>query len=378
MKKKVFQLQLLSLMSGVQKVGYDEIVTLGDKYSYTLGCSARGVLTDKLGMLDSKVVVETFPSLVREIHPIKDLLALIGLVYYFRKISFDVVHTHSSKTGFIGRLAAKLCGVPIVVHTVHGFAFPTAKGKIGYSVMYLIEWFAKFFTDTLIVLNEADYQAAVMQLGYSEKAVRIMPNGVDIDHIESGVSHSNRYLEYHILRDKRVVLMLGRLWPQKNPKLLVDAAITNLKHRTQEDLIFVFAGDGPLRSSLEAEVKRVELSEHFLFLGWVDNVLPLLGCADVFVLPSLWEGMPLAILEAFAARVPVVVSDIEAHKSFVSDKKTGFLFESDNVKSLVDVLEMVLNSSDMRQNVSSNAYEKVIKEYRLDRRCVELSEIYEG
>ena len=351
--KKVLHIQLLPLLSGVQRVSLNEIHELNrdhpNEFEFSLVCNSEGPLTDEL----KKEGVSYFilPDLKRNISPVSDLKALYKLYALMKKNKFDIVHTHSSKTGCLGRIAAKLAGVPKVLHTVHGFSFPAAQNKISKLVFYTMEWIAKFATDELIVLNKYDYEIAVNQLKFKEKIVNIIPNGVDV----------NKFSPSQAKSDSFKVIMVGRLWEQKNPKCLLLAA--KLLLDKYKNIKVDFIGDGELRESLESYIKSNNLSDNVNILGWSNNVEEMLPHYDLFVLPSLWEGLPLAILEAQACGLPTIVSDIPGNSDLVIDGVNGFLFEKNNDVELSEKIERTYLNSDLCLSLSNAARSHVCTNY---------------
>lgn len=348
-------------MTGVQRVSLNEIQKLKDQYEYSLLCSNEGPLTEQLTTIG--IEYSTIPTLVREISPINDLKALISLIRHIKEGKFDVVHTHSSKTGLLGRIAAKITGVKKIVHSVHGFAFPAAKSKIQYIVYFLMEYLAKYFTDHLIVLNKTDYHYAVSKLGYSKNKVSIIPNGVDIDYFEPSLK-DNKEITF---------LMVGRLWQQKDPLTLIKAAA---KLKFPQKIIIIIAGDGDLFDACSSYIKNNNLSKVVALHGWVSDVKGLLDKADVFILPSKWEGMPLAILEAMASGLPCIVTDIPGNNDLVVSGENGLLFPIGDYKLLSEHIDRLANDDILRAEMSEASRHFAVQRYSLDERNKKIIELY--
>jgi len=364
---KVLHVQLLPLLSGVQRVSLNEIIEVDKDYpmlcEFSLVCSSEGPLTAEMNK--NNVDVFTIPELKRAISPWNDIKALFKLYKLIKNSKFDVVHTHSSKTGLLGRIAAKLAGTPIVVHTVHGFSFPSAKNIISKLTFYLMEWFAKFFTSHLIVLNKTDFDISVDQLRYCKKKVHIIPNGVNITKFQPSEKKQDTFR----------VVMLGRLWEQKNPMCLVRAAALLVTKYPNIEIDFI--GDGELRNEIDCFLEDNSLMDNVKVLGWSDNVECLLGNYDLFVLPSLWEGMPLAILEAQACGLPTIVSDIPGNSDLVMDGLNGFLFEKNNHIALSNLIEKVYLDPVLCKKLSLYSREHVSDNYSCDIRNNKVINLYQ-
>lgn len=364
--KKIIHIQLKPILSGVQKVCLDEMRYLGKGYDQTLICTATGTLTELAKKEGVKIV--TIDSLVREISPGKDIKTIVKLVKIINEIKPDIIHTHSSKTGFLGRIAAKIAGVKKIVHTVHGFAFPSTKNRLLKFIYYAMEFIAALCTDEMIVMNEDDYLTALNKLPIKKNKIHLINNAVELLDVECPLTSQD------IIKNpqKFNIIMVGRLCEQKNPLLLIKAFSKLNDDRANLYII----GDGPQRFLLEEFIERNALSEKVFLLGWRDNVQKILPSFDLFVLPSLWEGMPLAIIEAMAAKLPVLCSDIPSNR-FLINRAAGELFESNNVEALRQKIENLLDNVELQVNYKERAYQAVLKDFDLRDRINKVVKIYE-
>ncbi|KOF33818.1 MULTISPECIES: glycosyltransferase family 4 protein [Vibrio] len=374
MKKiKIAHVQLLPLLTGVQNVTISELDRLSEKhYSKTIICQSAGELTLKASKLN--ISTKLIPDLVREISPVKDFRALISLYKFFKKEEFDIVHTHSSKTGLLGRLAARMAGVPLVIHTVHGFPFSSAKNKIIYMFYVFMEFLGGRLSHKVICLHEIDKKICINKLKLSENKLVVLPNGVNKNIFHPSDSSSLNLIrsELKLSKDKIIIGMIGRLWEQKNPKALVDAALSILSNRN--DVVFVLVGEGELRASLEA--MSDSHSDNIKFLGWRSDTADLLRSFDIFSLPSLWEGMPLAIIEAMATGLPCVVSNIPGNNHLIENGKNGFLFELTHSQDLVNSLLKLIDDEVLRKSMGNYSLELVNNFYDIDSRVNKINTLY--
>ena len=374
--KKIAHLQLLPLLSGVQRVCLDELQRLDPSlYDRYLICREPGLLTAEAERSGIKCLY--VPALQRSISLKNDMAAFIALFRLFRKYNFDIVHTHSSKTGVLGRIAAFISGTKLIVHTVHGFSFPAARSKFEYFIFFLMEKLGSLCGDRLICLHTSDRDIAVNKLGVSPDKIVILPNGIDLHkfHPSSLQEREEIRAELSIPAASIVVGMTGRLWPQKNPGLLLDSAI-RLLHKNA-DLVFVFIGDGELLAELKSKSEASGFSSRILFLGWRQDTDRLLHALDVFVLPSLWEGMPLAILEAQSSGLPCVVSDIQGNNSLVKHGTDGFLFSLSAPQSIDHFLSRLIAEPELRQQFGIASRAKVEANHDLSSRSDKIMRLYE-
>lgn len=361
-KLKVLHVQLLPLLSGVQRVSLDEIGQMNNDFEYSLVCATEGPLTTELNKMN--IPCFFIPRFCRQLSLSKDFLALFSLYKLIHAKKFDIVHTHSSKTGVLGRIAAKLGGVSKVIHTVHGYAFPAATSKKSYYVFFFMEWLAKFFTDKLIVLNEQDKKIAINKLGYASEKVHVIPNGVNIHKFTPCISSSGN--------ESLKVIMVGRLWPQKDPRTLLLAAKDLLESGV--DISISFVGDGELME----ELRTLTANHHdkIKFLGWQSNIAEILPQHDLFVLPSLWEGMPLAILEAMSCGLPCLVTNIPGNNDLVKDGYNGYLFEKGDSLALSNLIKAYCLNNDLLRQHSKNARKYVEENYTLKKRNDAVAKLY--
>lgn len=374
---KIIHVQLFPLMSGVQKVSLDELSQLDSNYyDRIVVCKCAGEFTDKLQSLGIRV--HFIPELERNISPWRDLLAFLALKKFFKAEKPDIVHTHSSKTGILGRFSARAAKVHFIVHTVHGFSFPGEPRKIIRNLFKLLEWIAGKFTDKLIVLNVDDEIIAVNSLAIPKENIALLPNGVDI----STYSPANcvrrlqlRNYIYNITNNEHIIIgMIGRLWHQKNPQCFVRAAIRVAKQRN--NVSFFLIGDGEFRFELENQITSSNFSNRIIIMGWRCDVPELLKGLDVMVLPSRWEGMPLAILEAMSTGVTVVASNIPGNRDLICDQNDGRLFTADDDLALAEVLIDLIDTPAKRSLFSTRSRNKVLSSYSLSNRMKKIIEIY--
>jgi glycosyltransferase involved in cell wall biosynthesis len=290
-------------------------------------------------------------SLVREISVTKDPVALYRLWRFLRRERPQVVHTHSSKAGIVGRLAARLAGVPVIVHTVHGWPFHEASSRPARTFYVLLERAMAPLTDALIVVAARDMEAGLAARVGRREQYRLVPNGIDLDPLLS------------IPREPSdngkppVVGSVMRLSEQKDPATLMEAAAHVLQRHPE--VRFVVAGDGPLRPALESLSERLGLGERFRFLGIQRDLRSVLGSFDIFAATSRWEGMPRAVISAMASGLPVVAADVGGISEVVADGENGFLFPVGDVHALSERLVALIDAPEQRMAFGRTARRRV-------------------
>jgi glycosyltransferase involved in cell wall biosynthesis len=265
----------------------------------------------------------TVPTLHRRVRPWADLLALVFLVRLFRRERPDVVHTHSSKAGILGRLAARVAGVPVVVHTVHGWSFHDDMGALPRALAIAAERLAARLTSALVVVcaHDADLgrRARIGRPG----SYRLVRSGIDLAAMRTGAGRAEARALLGVPDGTPLIGTVTRLCRQKDPGALVRAARRIVDDRPEVHLVVV--GDGPTRAEVSALVHALGLVANVTLLGNRADVAAILPAFDAFVLTSRWEGLPRVVIEAMAAGVPVVATDVGGVSEVVRDGVSGLL-----------------------------------------------------
>lgn len=293
------------------------------------------------------------PSLIRTLNPFKDLRALWALTRLLRKLRPTIVHTHSSKAGVLGRLAAGLAGVPLVVHSIHGYGFTPYQSALHRQVLLQAERWASRQTTRWFAVSEANRrQGIALRLFLPDQCV-VIRSGVDLAAIRQtqiDVPAKKHALGLDPLRP--VVGTVAPLKPQKAPLDFVRMAAR--VHRARPDVQFMMVGDGDLRGAVELEVERCGLLSVFHLVGWRRDVAEILRCLDVFSLTSLWEGLPRVYLEALASGVPIVGTRVDGAEEVIREGVNGYLLDPGDVEGLATrVLDVLAHKGKVGQEEGS-------------------------
>lgn len=316
------------------------------------------LITGEPGLLDQEaralagVEFYQVPSLVRPIRPWKDLRTLAELTRLLLRLKPTIVHTHSSKAGILGRWAARLAGVPIIVHSIHGYGVTPRQPPAIRRMLIAIERWVGRFTTRFFAVSEANRQLGIEQGFFSADRCSLVRSGIDLEAFcKTRVDRGAKKRELGLAAERPTVGMVAPLKAQKAPLDFVRVAA--LVCQTMQDVQFLFVGDGELREAMEAEVERLGLGQVVHLLGWRRDIAEIMRCLDVFVLTSLWEGLPRVYLEAFASAVPVVGTRVDGASEVVLDGVNGYLVEPGDVRAMADKVLSLLAHPDVARRMGA-------------------------
>lgn len=297
---------------------------------------------------ESGIPLLFIPSLVRSIHPLKDLRALITLCRLLKKEKPDILHTHTSKTGFLGRLAGRLAGVPVRVHTPHGHVFYGYFGPLKTRFFIFLEWLAARWTDAIIPLTAHGVAEHLARgIGKREQLVAI-PSGVDFLTLAfSKELRREMRGRFNIPESAWVVGSLGRFVPIKGFDLIVEAAPQVLK--SFPSAYFYLAGVGPMKEKLVQKIGQMGLEKKFIFDDF-QEVLGPLHLIDIFLLPSRNEGQSRTLVQAMALQKGIVASAVGGVPDVIQNGVTGLLVPPNDSGNLARaILELLQDPNKIRR-----------------------------
>ncbi|MEW6482107.1 MAG: glycosyltransferase family 4 protein [bacterium] len=313
------------------------------------------------------------PELQREISPIKDIITFFKLIGIIRKIKPDIVHSHLSKAGMLGRLCAWLCGVPIIIHTFHGHTLHSYFGRLKTLFFIIIERWLSLISTRIITLTESQ-RDEILKFGIGNRnKVIVIPLGLSLDRFYD-ISEKKGILRNELgISDKPLIGTIARLVPIKDIGTFLEASAIVLK---EIDALFVIAGDGYLRKELEKKAKDLGIEKNVLFLGFRKDLEIIYADLNCFVLSSLNEGLPVAIIEAQASGIPVVATDVGGVSTLVSPD-TGILIPPKNPEALADAIKTIILDKERAKEMGEKARENS-KKYTEKRLIEDIERLYEG
>jgi glycosyltransferase involved in cell wall biosynthesis/ribosomal protein S18 acetylase RimI-like enzyme len=310
----------------------------------------------------------------REIRPAWDLRGLLRLIRFLRQQRYDMVHTHTSKGGFVGRLAARFARVPAIVHTVHGFAFheaSPARVRLFYSAL---ETFASRWCDRIVSVSEFHREWAIRLRICGQSKIIAIPNGIaELRRNPDGDPEAIRRTAGARPGDL-LIMTVARLVPDKGLEYLIESAA--MLSQTERRIHLAIAGDGPARRRLEELASERGVSDRVRFLGFRRDVGDLLAAADLIALPSLREGLSISLLEAMAAGKAIVATSIGGHREVVSRGDVVWLVPPANAEALRDGIVRLAEDPAIMARLGKNARAAYEDYYTEDRMLQSYKHLY--
>ncbi len=335
---------------------------------------SEGSLIEEVRARGIPLIIE--PTLVREIAPLKELRAFLALYRRIRRGRYTIVHTHSSKAGVLGRWAARLAGVPIIVHTVHGWGHHDRQHPLVRRFYVLLEQITQRITHKLIVVSPLNIEKGLADsIATPEKYVTIR-SGIEIDRFLHP-THPREAVraELGIPLEAIVVGTVTRLSPQKAPLDFVAVAAHVAAQRP--DVHFVIVGDGPLRADVEARVAALDLTERIHLTGLRRDVPDLMHSFDLFALSSLWEGLPRVLPQAMAAGLPIVATAVDGNAEAVTDGVNGLLTPPGDPQAMAAALLRLLKDPALARKMGEAGRTRA-EEFSARKMVSDIADLYEA
>ncbi len=313
-------------------------------------------------------------DLVRRIDPVRDARAFFSLWRAIRRERPDIVHTHTSKAGLLGRWAGWLAGAPTIVHTPHGHVFYGHFNKWLSRLFFWLEKASEPITDVLIALTEGEKTDYLDLKLCGEQKLEKVHSGVDLDRFRNvSIDEREKKASLGLPQDAPVVCSVGWLTPIKGPQVLLEAMERLWRKGIDAHLLFV--GKGCLEDRLRDRASDTGVSDKVHLAGWRNDVPEILKIADVLVMPSFNEGMGRAIVEAMASGLPVVGSDVGGIPDLIVNGSNGFLVPPGDVPALSSAIQHLLIDEGLRRKMGDKSRE-LAEKFGIDAMIARLETVY--
>jgi len=319
------------------------------------------------------------PELGRELSPLRDLRTTLKLVRILRHQRPHIVETHTAKAGAVGRLAARLAGVPIIIHVFHGHVFHSYFGPAKTKLFINAERTLARITDRIITISPAQRRDIVdiYRIAPPERVLTV-PLGLDLESFRAAKQTRRGRFRSSLGIPVDVLLagFVGRLTAVKNPSLFIEAAERVVQQYPQAR--FVFVGDGELRTELEKQVDALRLAPHVIFSGWQVDMPAVYADLDLLALTSLNEGTPVTVIEALAAGTPVVATAVGGVPDVVVNHKTGMLVPSGDVEKVAQAILQLYRAPEQARALARAGQSDVLERFGLTRLVDDMESLYFG
>ncbi|HPM42230.1 MAG TPA: glycosyltransferase family 4 protein [Candidatus Omnitrophota bacterium] len=349
-----------------------------DKYDVTVISGPTLHLTQKTRtFLDSfRGRYVEIGSLRRDVDLSKDIPALFRLYTLMLKERFDIVHTHTAKAGFLGRISARMAGCRAIVHTPHGH---NLYGYFDSDVTEYIkraERFAGKFCDKIIALTELEKKDMVRFKLAPEEKIEVIYQGLELERYRHRPERRALIRQsLNIPEGAMVVGTVARLEPVKGPDIFLEAAeMVGLEYPAS---YFIMAGDGDMREALKERSRHLSIKDRIIFTGWREDIPDIMSGLDIFALPSLNEAVGMALIEAQAAGVASVASRVGGIPEVVQDGKTGILVEPGNPRALAEAISGLISDGEKRRRIAEAGWSFVSGKFRAEDMVSKVSDLYD-
>ena len=318
------------------------------------------------------------PELIRAVNPWYDARARRYLEMEFRDRRPDVVHTHSSKAGILGRFAARDARVPIVVHTIHGMSFNRTQPWPVRKLYAWLEWMAARRSDAIVTVADAMIEQSVAAGICRREKMKTIYSGMEVgDFTPTAYDREAVRQSWGVGDDEIVVGTIARLFRKKGYEQLLPIMAAAAKREPR--LRFVWVGDGAHRLEYEAQLARLGLRESTTLTGLVppEEIPELLAAFDILAHTSQWEGLPRGVVQALLMRVPVVAFDVDGTPEVVREGQTGRLVKLNDLDGFVDALLALASDPDGRRRMGATGRAYCLERFDWHRMVAALEELYQ-
>ncbi len=357
-KKKVLLAITKSNFGGAQRYVFDLArLVRGKDIDVVVAHGGNGVLAEKLRTAGVRTI--SIPELDRDVNILRDIASLRAVIRILKKERPDVLHLNSSKMGLLGALAGRITGVPRILFTIHGWPFNEDRSPMQRALLRLLAIFTVLLSHNTISVSRA---LAAALTSFAKRNATVIHNGVvPANYLERDVARG--FLVPEHAHDEFWFGTIAELHPIKGLSYAIEAFRRHAQ--LYPSARYVVIGDGEEHAKLEALIEQSGVGDRIHLVGFRDNAAQFLKAFDVFVLPSLSEGLSYAILDAGAAEVPVIASQVGGIPEIIEDGESGMLVPPRETKLLANAFERLQNDREHRVALAKGLHAQVIKQFSL-------------
>lgn len=358
-------------LGGAQKVAIDLCQKLDkNKFETFMICGLGGILDDETS---HKIKIYFVKDLIRELNPIKDLKAFTEIYKILKKEKPDVVHTHSSKAGILGRFTAFVAGIKNIIHTIHGFPFNDTQSYFKKNLYIYLEKFCAKISKILIPVSTENIKKGLSHNIGNQTQYRYIRLGIDIENFKNFKNTSLKQ-ELNLKDTDIVVTTIGPFKPQKNLTDFINVA--NIIVKQNNNYKFIITGDGDEREKLENLIEKYNIKNNIYLLGWRRDISNILNSSDFFVMTSLWEGLPISTIEAMSCGLVPIVNDVDGQRELIKDNENGFLIKPYDIKTTANKILFLAGNQEIENKMSLKAKQTIDETFSIDYMIKQHENIY--
>lgn len=355
---------------------------LSDEFETTLigGVPDKGETNSLHILKEYGIKPIVLPEMSRAIHISQEYRAYKKIKKILKEIQPDIVHTHASKAGLLGRMAAFSLRIPVVVHTFHGHVFHSYFGKFKTTFFKQIErYLAKKSTGIIAISALQKHELADVHKIVNQEKIKVIPLGFDLQKFQEGRIEKREAVraQYKLSDDEVAITIIGRLAPIKDHDYFLNVIEEVLKQTTQEIKVFI-VGDGSEKNHIEDRVNKLNEAypNRIMMTSWILDIATFIQGMDIVCLTSKNEGTPVSLIEAQAAGVPVISTDVGGVRDAMEDGKSGFVVKRENIETYIKNLRLLIEDDKLREKISIFGQKNATEKFGYQRLVLEMEDYY--
>lgn len=354
---------------GMDKNKYEIDLIVGDEF---------GSQYEKI-FNENKIKVIQIPGFIGNLHPLYDIRLFVQLITIFNKNKYDIIHTHGTKAGIIGRIVAKITGIPIIIHGLHGNALGAFSSSWMNAIFLYSERAISSFTDAHIsVSNLLSENYLKQKIGKPEKYYTVR-SGMDLSSflVDRSCIFKEKRRELSINNDDFVIVNISRLEPLKGHSLLLQAFKILFEQTKNRKLILLIVGEGIEKEKILQEIKKLRLESNVALMGYRNDIPEILALSDLLTHTSYREGLPRVMVQAATVGIPIVAFNVDGVPEILIDDFNGYLIEPGNIRQLADKISIYLNKPGLLKIHGENSKKAVKNRWTIEEMVKETESIYQ-
>lgn len=355
---------------------------LSDEFETTLigGVPDKGETNSLHILKEYGIKPIVLPEMSRAINISQEYRAYKKIKKILKEIQPDIVHTHASKAGLLGRMAAFSLRIPVVVHTFHGHVFHSYFGKFKTTFFKQIErYLAKKSTGIIAISALQKHELADVHKIVNQEKIKVIPLGFDLQKFQEGRIEKREAVraQYKLSDDEVAITIIGRLAPIKDHDYFLNVIEEVLKQTPQEIKVFI-VGDGSEKNHIEDRVNKLNEAypNRIMMTSWILDIATFIQGMDIVCLTSKNEGTPVSLIEAQAAGIPVISTDVGGVRDAMDDGKSGFVVKRENIETYIKNLRLLIEDDKLREKISIFGQKNATEKFGYQRLVLEMEDYY--